>query len=500
MINEHALRQFQEVSALLNSSLDHSEIRHRAIEAATVIMQAEAGSLLLLDEPTGELYFDVAHGAKGASVRSVRLPFGQGIAGYVARTGESLIVNNVQHDSRFFQRADQASGFDTRNMVCVPVKAHNKVVGVLQAINKKGGTLFDDDDLRNFVALGHQVGIAIENANLYEEINQLFEGFISASVQAIESRDPSTHGHSHRVAALTCRFAEVVNDVGSGPYAGIKFTKDQMKEIRYAAVLHDFGKVAVRERVLLKGRKLLQGDFALLKARFDFIKRTIEVEMLKRKVDILVSSTQADVTHLLNALDKQYTRRLKDVRKAFSFVLRCNQPNVVPPEGFGHLRRIANMTYESFEGLKPYLTREEVVCLSIPMGTLTAEGRREVETHVLHTHDFLSKIPWSKSLQNVPSIAAGHHEKLDGSGYPRKASAESIPVQVRMLTIADIYDALTATDRPYRAALPASKALEILRTMVHQGKLDPHLFDLFVEARVYQVTQDRSQSRRTAIA
>lgn len=499
-MNEQALRQFQEVSALLNSSLDPSEIRRRAIEAATVMMQAEAGSLLLLDESSGELYFDVAHGAKSASVRSVRLRLGQGIAGYVARTGESLIVNDVQHDSRFFHRADQRSGFETRNMVCVPVKAHAKIIGVLQAINKKGETLFTADDLQSFVALGHQVGIAIENANLYEEINQLFEGFITASVQAIESRDPSTYGHSHRVAALTCRFAEVVDEVGSGPCATIKFTNDQMKEIRYAALLHDFGKVAVRERVLLKERKLLQGDFALLKARFDFIKRTLEVEMLKRKVDILASRVQANAIPLLKALDKQYTQRLKDVCTAFSFVLRCNQPNVVPPEGFGKLHRIANLTYESFEGLKPYLTHEEVVCLSIPRGTLTAEGRREVEAHVLHTHDFLSKIPWSRSLQNVPSIAVGHHEKLDGSGYPRRLSAEGIPVQVRMLTIADIYDALTAADRPYRAALPPSKALDILGAMVNHGKLDAHLFGLFVEARVYETTQDRPRSRKSAIS
>ena len=499
-MNEQALRQFQKVSALLNSSLDHSEIRRRAIEAATVLMHAEAGSLLLLDETTDELYFDVAHGSKSTSVRPVRLRLGQGIAGYVARTGESLIVNDVQHDSRFFRRADQTSGFDTRNMVCVPVKAQAKLLGVLQAINKQGGTLFDADDLRNFVALGHQVGIAIENANLYEEINQLFEGFVTASVQAIESRDPSTYGHSHRVAALTCRLAEVVNEVGSGPYATIKFTKDQMKEIRYAAVLHDFGKVAVRERVLTKRRKLLYGDFALLNARFDFIKRTLEVEMLKRKVDILLSSKQTDAAPLLNALEKQYTQRLKDVCKAFSFVLRCNQPNIVPPGGFGQLHRIANLTYESFEGLKPYLTHEEVVCLSIPMGTLTSDGRREVETHVLHTYNFLSKIPWSKSLQNVPSIALGHHEKLDGSGYPSKLRAESIPVQTRMMTIADIYDALTATDRPYRAALPASKALKILHIMVNEGKLDPHLFGLFVEAKVYQATQDLPRSRRTAVA
>ena len=216
-MDKDILQQFQEMSALLNSTLDHNEIRRRAIEATTVVMDAEAGSLLLLDETTGELYFDVAHGDKGDAVREIRLRFGEGIAGDVARTGEPIIVNNVQRDPRFFRQADEVSGFTTRNMICVPVKAHGRFLGVLQAINRKHERSFEQSDLGTFVALAHQVGIAIENANLYQEIHLLFEGFISASVQAIESRDPSTSGHSQRVAALTCRLAEVVTANDAGP-------------------------------------------------------------------------------------------------------------------------------------------------------------------------------------------------------------------------------------------------------------------------------------------
>ncbi len=183
-------------------------------------MEAEAGSLLLLDETAGELYFEVAHGEKGQNIREIRLKLGQGIAGHVAKTGQPIIVNDVQHDSRFSSQADKQSGFMTRNMVCVPVTAREKLLGVLQAINKKDGGSFGEDDLHDFIALGHQVGIAIENANLYEEINRLFEGFISASVQAIESRDPTTSGHSGRVATLTCGLAEVVDRADHGRYAG----------------------------------------------------------------------------------------------------------------------------------------------------------------------------------------------------------------------------------------------------------------------------------------
>src|SRR5688572_16102818 len=228
------LRQLQDLSALLNSSLDHATIRTRAIEAATLLMNAEAGSLLLLDEASGELYFDVAHGEKGKAVREARLRRGQGIAGHVARSGEPIIVNDVQGDARFFRHVDQISGFVTRNMVCVPVTAHGRLLGVLQAINQKHGVPFSEEDLHTFVALGHQVGIAIENANLYEEIHLLFEGFISASVQAIESRDPTTSGHSQRVAALSCRLAEAVSRTDAGSYAGVQFTTEQLKELRYA--------------------------------------------------------------------------------------------------------------------------------------------------------------------------------------------------------------------------------------------------------------------------
>ena len=168
---DHPLRQIQEISVLLNSSLDHTTIRKRAIEAATIFMNAEAGSLLLMDEASGELYFDVAHGEKGEVVRQARLRHGQGIAGHVARTVEPIIVNDVQHDTRFFRYVDQVSGFVTRSMVCVPITAHGRLLGVLQAINQKDGGSFGEDDLQDFVALGHQVGIAIENANLHEEIN-----------------------------------------------------------------------------------------------------------------------------------------------------------------------------------------------------------------------------------------------------------------------------------------------------------------------------------------
>lgn len=494
------LRQFQEISALLNSSLHPSEIRKRAIEAATLLMDAEAGSLLLLDESMNELYFEVAHGEKGAAVSEIRLKLGQGIAGHVAQTGEPVIVNDVQCDPRFFRSADHKSGFMTRNMVCTPVKAQGKVVGVLQAINRRDGGLFDDEDLQNFVTLGHQVSIAIENAHLYDEIRHLFEGFISASVQAIESRDPTTSGHSNRVALLTCRLAEAVNGMDSGPYAACRFDDEQLKEIRYAALLHDFGKVGIREHILVKARKLYPGELALVKARFDFIKRTLESQMLRQKVAILQRKNRIGTGRLLSELNGDFIRRLQDIDATFLFIMKCNQPNVTPREGFERLHDIAKLQYESFDGSCPYLSPEEVVALSLPAGSLTPHERHEIESHVTHTFDFLSKIPWTQSLRNIPAIAYSHHEKLDGTGYPRKLVGNQIPVQSRMMTICDIYDALTAADRPYKSAVPAANALGILRAYAKEGKIDAALLDLFIDAKVYRTTQGTGGKPRSACA
>ncbi len=499
-MGDEALKKFQEISALLNSSLDPAEIRRRAIDAATAILHAEACSLLLLAEESGDLYFEVALGAKGDQVQNVRVQMGQGIAGHVARTGRPLVINNVQQDSRFWSEVDAQTGFVTRNMVCVPVTARDRLLGVLQALNKKGGGEFDERDLESFVAFGHQVGIAIENAKLYDEIQHLFEGFVSASVQAIESRDPTTSGHSHRVALLTCGLAEVVDRTDGGPYASTQFNDEQMRELRFAAVLHDFGKVGVREHVLVKARKLYPGDLALVKARFDFIKRTAEVEMLRKKVEVLQSGSRNGIKRELSRLDQDLARRLKELEDMFAHVLDCNEPGGTGRGGYDRLQEMARLRFESFDGPKPYLTPEEVTALSIPGGTLTTEERLEIESHVTHTYEYLRKIPWSKSLQHVPTIAYAHHEKLDGTGYPRRILMDQIPVQSRIMTIADIYDALAAADRPYKAAVPPTKALEILEQKAGRGEIDGTLVTLFVEAKIYTRTAKRPRTHRPRLS
>ena len=497
-MKDPTLRQLQEISALLNSSLDHATIRKRAIEAATLLMNAEAGSLLLLEESHRRIVFRCGPWREGRG----------------CTPGSSPAWARYCRTRRSNRKAYYRQRCPARCPFLPPCGPNQRIRHAQYGLCARHGAwppsggapshqpqewgLFGEDDLHNFVALGHQVGIAIENANLYEEIHLLFEGFISASVQAIESRDPTTSGHSQRVATLTCRLADAVSHTDSGLYAGVRFNEEQLKEIRYAAVLHDFGKVGVREHILLKARKLYPLQQELIKSRFDFIKRTLEVDTLHRKLEVHEAKMKGKKQTLLVQLDRQLAQQTKEVDELFSFILKCNQPSPQSTAEVVKLKEIAQLEYRSYDGPRPFLTEEEVGALSVLQGTLTQSERKEIEWHVAHTFEFLSKIPWSRSLKNVPSIAWSHHEKLDGSGYPRGLLHNQIPLQARMMTICDIYDALTASDRPYKAAISSDIALSYLEGQSKEGKLDSELVDVFTKEKVYQVTQPRSKIRKIA--
>jgi putative nucleotidyltransferase with HDIG domain len=243
------LNTLMELSALINSSLDIAEIRKRAIEAATELVNTEAGSLLFLDEETGGLYFDVAIGEKGEKVKTIRLKKGQGIAGWVAEHDEPVIINDVELDPRFFKGADEKSGFTTKSMICVPVKTKDKLVGVLQAINKKGAS-FNTDDLDLLTGLSNQVAIAIENARLYDELRETFYATIHALAETIEKRDPYTAGHTKRVMNYSLAIGRMIG-----------LSKKEMENLKLSAILHDIGKIGVRDDVLLKSDKLTSDEF-----------------------------------------------------------------------------------------------------------------------------------------------------------------------------------------------------------------------------------------------
>jgi HD-GYP domain-containing protein (c-di-GMP phosphodiesterase class II) len=388
-------------------------------------------------------------------------------------------------------------------MLVIPMKDHKEqIIGVLQLINRKrrfDAVLTAPADVEREVvpysrrtvelvtALAGQAAVAIENSRLYEDIERLFEGFVKAAVLAIEQRDPTTFGHSGRVAGMTVSLAAVVDRAPDGPYRHVRFTREQLRELRYAGLLHDFGKVGVREQVLVKAKKLYGPSLELIRQRYAFLRRTAERDFWRRRAEFLEAHGKPGYEAFLAELEAAHAAELVELERFVQVVEKANEPSVLPEGRFEELLALGQRDYEDINGARqPFLGPEELRFLTIRKGSLDETERQEIESHVTHTYNFLQRIPWTRELQQVPLIAFGHHEKLDGKGYPRRIGGEAIPIQTRMMTIADIFDALTAQDRPYKPAVPLERALDIMQQEVGTGQLDTELFRLFVAARAFE--------------
>jgi HD-GYP domain-containing protein (c-di-GMP phosphodiesterase class II) len=386
-----------------------------------------------------------------------------------------------------------------------------EVLGVLQLINCKRHPHarltdasavhrhvhpFPERAVRLGLSLASQAAVAFENSQLYRDIENLFDGFVNAAVKAIEQRDPTTSGHSQRVCEMTTALAEAVDREPQGPYADLRFSREQMKELRYAALLHDFGKVGVHEEVLVKAKKLYPLQFARLLDRFDYIRRDIEARIAEQKVELLLSRSrkESEARERLKSLDGEASRLLGELDRYVEFITRVNEPTVLPSGEFELLSEISQQTYRDPRGAeRPYLTSEEIRYLSIPRGSLDAAERRQIESHVTHSFNFLAQIPWTPEYRGIPEIARAHHEKLNGRGYPDGLTSAEIPIQAKIMTICDIFDALSAADRPYKRAVPTDRALEILKLCVRDEEIDAELFRLFLDAQVYRTAAKPTQ-------
>jgi len=321
-----------------------------------------------------------------------------------------------------------------------------------------------------------------EILGLKNDIERLFQGFVNASVTAIEARDPTTSGHSSRVAELTVGLAEAVNLTPNGRYGALHFTPNQIREIRYASLLHDFGKVGVREQVLVKAKKI-EGE------RLESIYQRLHQRTLEAMRDQMLetwSKGQAfdhdQVGDLLHHQDVEAQRFMELIR-------RSNEPTVLPQEMAQELNLLEDLTYQHWSGNRRSLIEpSDIDLLKIAKGSLSAEEREEIESHVTHTFRFLSQIPWTSELSGVPDIAYAHHERLNGRGYPRQLEETDIPVQSKLMAISDVYDALTACDRPYKAAVTVERSLEILEQEAKVNLLDTEALRIFIEARIYERT------------
>jgi len=475
-----------DVAKALVAERDLDRLLEMIVQSAARVVEADRCSLFLVDRDRGELWSKVA---QGVTMKEIRLPMGIGIAGAVASTNTAVNIPDAYRDTRFNQAVDKQTGYRTTSILCVPMRSiEEEVVGVLQALNKQGGEPFTSEDEELLSALGGQAAAAVNNALLHHEIEQLFEGFVRASVVAIESRDPTTAGHSGRVARLSVGLADALPraERSAGRWSGSSLTLQERQELRYAALLHDFGKVGVRENVLVKANKLEPLELEALRARFETILVQEELVLEREKVALLLSRPPSEAQDLISRLNEKLLDRKSELSSMFEFILSCNKPSILVEGSFGRLGEIARSRYVGpFGGdPRPYLSDDEVVKLSIRKGSLTEDERREIESHVTHTFRFLSQIPWTRTLRRVPDIAYGHHEKLTGRGYPRSLKEPDIALPTRMMTISDIYDALTASDRPYKRAVPREKAFDILMDEAKQGSVDGDLLRVFIEADV----------------
>ena len=511
---ERELAELHAIGIQLSAERDLDVLLETILTKAREITRSDAGSLYLVEEPpdgTRRLRFALAQNASvEIPFQTVTLPLDEAsVAGYVALTAEVVNLADAYAPppgSRFQINRwfDEQAGYRTRSMLVVPMRTpQGETLGALQLINCRpefDGPLrsaaevdrhvrpYGERHVRLAGSLASQAAVALANRRLYDNISELFEGFVKASVTAIESRDPTTSGHSFRVADLTVGLAEIVSRAGTGPYRDLRFTADELRELRYAALLHDFGKVGVREHVLVKSKKLYPGDLDRIRGRVELLMRDLELSVTHRKLELALHRGPAYAEHAAR-LDAELAAATAELNEALDVILTMNEPTVHSQDFARQLLRITARSWHDRHGRRrTLLTPDEASVLAIARGSLTDVERREIQQHVVHTFQFLAQIPWTREFKRIPEIAGSHHEKLDGSGYPFGASGTSIPVQSRMMTIADIYDALTATDRPYKKAIRVEEALDTLRDEQRTGALDGALLDLFIDARVFERT------------
>ncbi|MBN2050930.1 MAG: GAF domain-containing protein [Spirochaetales bacterium] len=517
---EQINRELLSIAIALSAERDNRKLLNLILEKCREITHSDAGSLYLIERDAEgveqTLLFKIAHNdSNPTDFTEFRMPLNRSsIAGYVAVTGEILNIPDAytippESGLVFNKSYDEATGYRSKSMLTLPMMNHQgKAIGVIQLINKKKDyhliltgpevteeevVPYDQENEEIILALSSLAAVSLENNLLYNEIETLFEGFVQASVKAIESRDPTTSGHSSRVALYTVGLARAVSRRKTGRFKDVVFSEDNIKEIRYASLLHDFGKVGVREHVLVKAKKLYPDQIESLKSRFTYIRKCIQEEYQKKGLTLLLEQGPEAYRKALPELERKEKKELDRIIGYLKTVLLANEPRLLEEKPAHVLEEIASRTYRDMEGEeRPYLTIHEMNLLSIRRGSLNEEERKEIESHVIHSYEFLKNIPWTSTMKDIPAISRSHHEVLTGHGYPDGLSGDQIPFPSKMMIIADLFDALTAGDRPYKKALTKEEALGILRKEAEDGRIDRDLVDIFIEDGVYAL-EDKTE-------
>ncbi len=512
------LNKLADISISLSAEDDLMTLLRKILTEGQNIACCDAASLFLINEINDherELVFKLTQNdSMEFPFEEMRFPLDESsIAGYVALTDSELNIPDAYQLSdtvpyKFNQSFDRRTGYRTKSIFAIPLANKQKeVIGVLQFINRKKArslkisdeksalayTLPFDSDINVLLqALASQAGIAIENTILQNEIKALFEGFVNASVAAIEQRDPTTSGHSFRVADLCVGLAESVSISNLTRLRNVRFTDTEVRELKYAALLHDFGKVGVRESVLVKEKKLTAGSLEHIQYRILLAKEKLKTQALSKQLAMFRNGGFNE--ERFQAIELQLHSDTSLLDEFYESIVDANEPSILKENNKEMLDKINSYCLNTQDEELSIITPEEFALLSIPKGSLSPTERKEIESHVVHTQNFLNHIPWTKEFQNIPTIAAAHHEKLDGSGYPYGMTESEIPLPSKIMTICDIYDALTASDRPYKPAMKTEKAIDILVEESDRGLLDGDLVKVFVDAKVFHAIDSQEYS------
>jgi len=515
------LEQLNEIGAALSQERDIDHLLEKILLAAKAVTRAAAGTLYVL-EPSDEgpqLRFAIMRnesmGIAMGGTTGNPIPFypvhlygkdgtpnNQMVAAYTALTGKTVNIADAYTEEGFdfsgTRNFDKKTGYRSKAFLTVPMKNHqSEIIGVLQLINSRDPATnevgpFSHSDRRLAESLASQAAIALTNRHLINQLEELFESFIELINTAIDEKSPHTSGHCRRVPELTMMLAEAVNETDEGPLRDFNMSDQDRYELKIAGLLHDCGKVTTPVHVVDKATKLetIFDRINLVDTRFEVLKRDLEIEMLKRKIELLRKSGLDEVAarERLAQIDQTLRDSLRRVESDREFLRHCNVGGeVMSPEAQEHVNRIGT-DYKWTDvsgGTADFLTQDEIRNLTIAHGTLTNEERETINHHIVATIKMLEALPWPKHLRNVPEYAGGHHERMDGKGYPRGLKREQMSVQARVMGIADIFEALTAKDRPYKRGKTLSESLKILGNFKLNAHIDPDLFDIFVRRKIY---------------
>ena len=507
------IKKMSDIGRALSGVYDLNALLEMIVDQARSFTNADAGTLYIVEDET--LRFQIVQndslkicmgGKTGETIPFPPVELKESnVSAFVALKGKSVNIPDV-YDTDLFdftgpKKFDQSTGYRSKSMLVVPMKNHdNDVIGVLQLLNATNPVnneviAFSQDYENLSESLASQAAVSITNAKLISNMTELFEAFVKVMATAIDEKSPVTGGHIRRVADLTLTMAEVIHNHDEGAFKDRKFSPDQMYELRIAAYMHDIGKVTSPVEIVEKAKKLqtIFDRIHYIRLRMDYIIQKVKLEGQQKKIELLERKADLAEIKKVELKSEKQIQEMEDIR---SFINKCNEPGeFLEDETLDKLKEISLRTYLDNEGQQqPFITEDELLNLSIRRGSITDAERKKMQDHAAVTLKMLKQIPFTKKLKNIPSFAGAHHEFINGKGYPLGLKGDEIPFEGKLMAVTDIAEALTASDRPYKKAMPLETVYRILRSMAKNGELDNDMVELFINEEIYKTYQEKHES------